>query len=121
MPPRRCTEPSGVVIRISRPNEPVVRDLVPFFARDFASLATDANGRVSKETDLDIFLHVIMPALIGALCAFTDHFTKRIRLIRFDSARGTFGRDLKLFACLIFSFCGVTPAAGLCTGWFFGV
>src|SRR5437016_1959442 len=119
MPPRRCTEASGVVIRISRPNETIVRDLVPFFARDFASLATDANGRVSKETDLDIFLHVIMPALIGALCAFTDHFTKRIRLIRFDSARGTFGRGLKLFAWLIFSFCGVTPAAGLCTGWFF--
>jgi hypothetical protein len=73
MPPCRCTKPSRIVVRISRPNETVVGYLVPFLARDFARLATDANGRVSKETDLDIFLHVIMPALIGALCAFTDH------------------------------------------------
>src|SRR5438105_15751688 len=53
MSPGRRAEVAGVVVRISRPREAVIRDLVPFFARDLASLAADANTRVGKKTDLD--------------------------------------------------------------------
>ena len=66
-------EVAGVVVRIPRPCETVVRHLVPFFARDLARLATDAHGWISEETDLHIFLHVIVAALVRALCAFADH------------------------------------------------
>ena len=62
-----------VVVRISGPNEAVVRNVVPFFACDLAGFAADAHSWISKETDLDIFLHVIVPALVRALCAFADH------------------------------------------------
>ena len=73
MPPGRCAEVAGVVVRISRPGEPVIRYLVPFFARDLASFAADANSRVRKKSDLDVIVHVGMFALIRALDSFADH------------------------------------------------
>jgi hypothetical protein len=71
--PRRCAEVPGVVVRISRPNEAVIRHVVPFFARHFASLTTDAHSRICEEPDLDLVTHVRMPALIRAVCAFANH------------------------------------------------
>src|SRR5437660_12625551 len=62
-----------VVVRISGPNEAVVRNVVPFFARDLARLAADAHGWIREEADLHIFPYVIVPALVRALCAFADH------------------------------------------------
>src|SRR5262245_26877787 len=73
MPPGRCAEMAGVVVGITRPNETVVRHLVPFFAGDFAGFATDANSRICEEPDLDVVAHVRMPTLIRTLCAFADH------------------------------------------------
>jgi hypothetical protein len=76
--PGGSAEVAGVVVRISRPDEPVIRHLVPFFARDLAGFATDAHGWISEEADLHIFLHVIVPPLVRALCSFTNHlFTSR--------------------------------------------
>ena len=66
---------TGVVVGISRPNETVIRHLVPFFACDFAGFATDAHSRISEETNLDVVAHVRVPALIRAVCAFADHGT----------------------------------------------
>jgi len=71
--PGRRAEVAGVVVRISRPCEAVVGNLVPFFAGDFASLATDANARVGEEAHLDVILHVGMFSLIGAFNSFADH------------------------------------------------
>ena len=65
---------AGVVVRISRPGEAVIRHVVPFFARDFASFATDANSRVGKEPNLDMILDVRMSPLVRALQTFADHF-----------------------------------------------
>src|SRR3954468_14895488 len=64
---------AGVVVGISRPDKAVVGHLVPFFARDFASFAADANTRVGEEADLDAILDVGMLPLIRALEAFADH------------------------------------------------
>ena len=47
--------------------------MVPFFARDFAGLATDAHGRIGEKPDLYIIPHVRVPALIGTVCALADH------------------------------------------------
>jgi hypothetical protein len=74
MPPGGRAEAAGVVVRIARPNETVVRHLVPFFARDLARFATDAHGWIGEEANFHIFLHVIVAALVRALCAFTNHF-----------------------------------------------
>src|SRR5947208_3120064 len=74
MPPCGCAKLSGVIVRITRPSETVVRHLVPFFARDLACFATDTHGRISEEPDLHIFLHVIVPPLVRALCSFADHW-----------------------------------------------
>jgi hypothetical protein len=71
--PRRSAEVTGVVVGIARPNEAVIGHLVPFFARDFACLSTDANGWIGEEANLDTIAHVRMPALIRAVCAFTNH------------------------------------------------
>src|SRR5438876_8642783 len=73
MAPRRCAKVSGVVVRISRPRETVIRHVIPFFARDFASFAADANGRVGEEADLYFLLYEIVMALVGAFRAFADH------------------------------------------------
>ena len=64
---------AGVIVRISGPNKAVVRHVVPFLARDLTCFAADANCRIGEETDLHIFLHVIVPALVRALCPFADH------------------------------------------------
>jgi hypothetical protein len=64
---------AGVVIRISRPRESVIRHLVPFFARDLASFAPDANTGIGEETDFDAVLHVRMLSLVRALDAFANH------------------------------------------------
>src|SRR6266700_3113303 len=63
----------GVVVGISRPSKAVIRHFVTFFARALACFATNAYSRVGKETNFDVFLHVIVPALIRAVCAFADH------------------------------------------------
>jgi hypothetical protein len=68
---------ASVVVRISRPRKTVIRYLVPFFARDLASLAADANTRVSEKTNLDAILHVGMLPLIRALDSFADHMFMR--------------------------------------------
>jgi hypothetical protein len=64
---------TGVVVRISRPNKAVIRDLVPFFARDFARLAADAHRWVGEKTNFNIFLHVRVPALVRAVCPLANH------------------------------------------------
>src|SRR4029077_14257956 len=71
--PRRSAEVTGVVVGIARPNKAVIRHVVPFFARDFASLAADAHSRIGEEPNLDVVAHVRMPALIRAVCTFANH------------------------------------------------
>ena len=73
MPPGRRAEVTGVVVGIARPNETVVRHMVPFFASDFTRFATDAHSRIGEEANLDVVAHVRMPTLIRTVCAFTDH------------------------------------------------
>ena len=73
MPPGRCAEVAGVIVRISRPREPVVRDLVPFFARDLASFTADANGRIGEEADFNIIAVRRNASLVRALESFADH------------------------------------------------
>src|SRR6266581_2091233 len=73
MAPRRCAKVASVVVRISRPRETVIRHMIPFFARDFAGFAANANGRISKEADLYFFLYEIVMALVSAFSAFADH------------------------------------------------
>jgi hypothetical protein len=73
MPPGRCAKVAGVVVRISRPGEPVIRHLVPFFARDLAGFAADANTRIGEKSHFDVIAHVGMLSLIRALDSFSDH------------------------------------------------
>jgi hypothetical protein len=73
MAPRRSAKAASVVVGISRPRETVIRHLIPFFARDFASFAANANARVSEEADFYFFLHEIVMALVRAFSAFADH------------------------------------------------
>src|SRR6266446_8802315 len=73
MSPCRCAEVAGVVVRISRPRETVVRYLVPFFARDFAGLTADANSRISEESHFDVIAYVGVLPLIRALESFAYH------------------------------------------------
>src|SRR5258705_12045497 len=73
VPPGGSAEMPGVVIGISRPNEAVIRHLVPFLARDLASLAADANGRVGKKSYFDVITHVGVFPLIRTMSAFADH------------------------------------------------
>src|SRR4029077_6687644 len=73
MSPGRRAEMAGVVVRISRPGETVIRHLVPFFARDLASLTSNANSRVGKKSHFDVIAHVGVLPLIRALEPFADH------------------------------------------------
>ena len=73
MSPGRCAEVTGVVVRISGPREPVIRHLVPFFARDFASFTADTNARIGEETHFDVIVHVGMFSLVRAVDSFADH------------------------------------------------
>jgi len=71
--PRGRAKMAGVVVRIARPNEAVIGHLVPFFARDFTRFAANANSWIGEEANLDTIAHIRMPALIRAVCAFTNH------------------------------------------------
>src|SRR5580765_7599283 len=73
MPPRGRAKVTGVVVRISRPGEPVVWYVVPFFTCHLAGLAADAHGRIGEESNLNVVAHVRMPTLIRTVCAFSDH------------------------------------------------
>jgi hypothetical protein len=73
VPPCGSAEMPGVVVGISRPRKAVIRHFVPFFARHLARFATNAYSRIREEADFDVFLHVIVPTLIRAVCAFTNH------------------------------------------------
>ena len=86
--PRGRAKMTGVVVGISRPNEAVIGHLVPFFARDFACLATDAHSWIGKETNLNVVAHVRMPALIRTVCAFADHGTIGAAFTLFLPSRG---------------------------------
>ena len=66
---------TGVVVRIARPNETVIRYMVPFFACDFARFATDAHSWIGEEPYLNVITHVGVAALICAVRAFADHGT----------------------------------------------
>jgi len=84
---------SGVVVGIPVPRETVIRHFVPFFAGDFAGFAAYAYGRIGEESDFDVLLHVIVPALIRALNSFANHCLRQsLALILFcplcrDSAK----------------------------------
>ena len=71
--PGRRAEVARVVVGISRPSEAVIGHLVPFLARDLASLAADANGRVGKKSYFDVIAHVGVFPLIRAMSALADH------------------------------------------------
>src|SRR5438128_11015550 len=73
MAPRRRAKVACVIVGISRPNIAVIRHVIPFFARDFASFAANANGRVSEEADLYFFLYKIVMAMVGAFCVFVAY------------------------------------------------
>src|SRR5207237_7996408 len=73
VPPGRRAEVASVVVRISRPGEAVIRDLVPFLASDFTCFATDANTRVGEEAHLDVILHVGMLSPIARFHSLADH------------------------------------------------
>src|SRR5713101_7380638 len=102
MAPRRSAKVAGVVVGISRPREPVIRHVIPFFARDFASFAANANGRVSEEADLHIFLHVIVAALVRALVPSP--------IMILSAVNADWGNSRSFF-----SFCRVAAAACGCT------
>ena len=53
--------------------------MVPFFACDFARFAADAHSWIREEANLDAILHVGVPALVRAVCAFADHAGNKIR------------------------------------------
>src|SRR5947209_8239281 len=71
--PGRRAKVAGVVVGISRPRESIIGHLVPFFARDFASFASDTNARVGEETNFNTILDIGMFPLIRALNSFADH------------------------------------------------
>ena len=64
--PGRRAELAGIVVRIAAEIEAVVRYTVPFFARDFARLASDAQRRIRQKADLRPLRHEVMPRLISA-------------------------------------------------------
>ena len=64
---------SRVVVGIPVPRESVIWHFVPFFAGDFAGFAAYAYGRIREKSHFNIFLHIIVPALIGTLGSFADH------------------------------------------------
>jgi hypothetical protein len=70
---------AGIVVGIARPNEAVIGNVVPFFARDFASLATDAHSWIGKEANLDMIAHERVLPLVRAVCAFANHAKNQTR------------------------------------------
>src|SRR5438477_10831520 len=73
MSPSRCSEMSVLILKISAPSKAVIGHLIPFFARDFASFAADANRRIGEEANLNAITHVRVPTLVRALDSFADH------------------------------------------------
>jgi hypothetical protein len=71
--PCRGAKVTGVVVGISRPREAVVRNLVPFFTRDLAGFAADANTRISKKSHFDAIVNIGVLSLVRALDSFADH------------------------------------------------
>jgi hypothetical protein len=67
---------TGVVAGIARPNEAVIGHVVPFFARDFASLAADAHSWIGKEANLNMIAHERVLPLVRAVCAFANNAKK---------------------------------------------
>src|SRR5207248_4964163 len=54
--PRAPVQLARVVVRLARPDEAVLRQDVPFLARDLARLAADADGGVGEEADAALAL-----------------------------------------------------------------
>jgi hypothetical protein len=73
MPPCRCAKVASVVVGIATPDKSVIWHFVPFFAGDLARFATNADSWIREEADFDIFLDVIVPTLVRAVCALADH------------------------------------------------
>jgi hypothetical protein len=67
------SEAERVVVGETGECESVIGNVVPFLARDLASLAADANTWVSEKSHFDVIVYVGMLALIRALNSFADH------------------------------------------------
>src|SRR5207248_7264981 len=63
--PRVRVERRGVVVALAGPLLAVLRDEVPFLARDFARLAADAHRRVGEEPHPRLRLVAVGDALVG--------------------------------------------------------
>jgi hypothetical protein len=70
---------TSVVAGIARPNEAVIGHVIPFFARDFASLAADAHSWIGKEANLNMIAHERVLPLVRAVCAFANNEKNQIR------------------------------------------
>jgi hypothetical protein len=108
MSPCRGAETACVVVGISAPGKTVIGHFVPFFARDFAGFATDANGRISEESNFDVVIHVRMSSLISTLNSFADHKVAQLFKLRFVLPR-------KLQTCATFNR-PLIPLSPLCRG-----
>jgi hypothetical protein len=73
---------AGVVVGIAGPDVPVLWYLVPFFACYLARLAADAYRRIGEETNLHVFVHVIVSSLVRAVCAFANHGFASLRRVK---------------------------------------
>src|SRR3954453_2368262 len=62
VPPRVRVQLAGVVVGAAEPILAVLRDQVPFLARNFACLAADADRRVGEEPDARMLL--VLPRLV---------------------------------------------------------
>ena len=71
--PCGCAQVTGIIVRISRPNETVIGNVIPFFAGDLTCFAPDANGWIGEKSNLDLIAHIRVAALICTVCAFADH------------------------------------------------
>jgi hypothetical protein len=82
------TSVSSKLNSVERP----VRHLIPFFARDFASFAADANSRVGKKSDFDVVVHVGMLPLVRALNAFAYHRLSMAEIMAAECMTNSFDR-----------------------------
>src|SRR5207245_11693888 len=64
-------------LRRSHDPHAVTAPFVPFSACGRAGFATYAHARIGQETDFDIFLHVVVPTLVCALCSFANQKVAR--------------------------------------------
>src|SRR4029077_20872536 len=92
--PRRVAEGERVVVRESAPSEPVVGDLIPLLARDFARLAADAERGVGEEAGGPGHVEVPGPASRVPVVSTRDPgpgTLLTLQLRPFDSKIRTFG------------------------------